>query len=71
MTAKSAKGNAIYKIDGVCESELWNKKAKRRMIRLAKDLLYDLIDPEIGLKIERAESEIEAERLLIACRHAM
>lgn len=50
---------------------VFGRKQRKELKRIAKELFYDLVDPDIYDKIDRAATETEAERFMIDCRKAM
>lgn len=45
--------------------------SKRYYVKLARELRYDRVMPDIERRIRKCESEIEVSRILVDCRHMM
>lgn len=51
--------------------EQFGERERNELKQIAEDLEYNKICPDIGERIARCRSRIEAERMMMRCRHAM
>lgn len=48
----------------------FGKREKNEYKRIARDLRYDRINPNIFDEIDRAVTEVDVTKLMVSCRHA-